>query len=78
MVLLDLQNQYEIKSTLFEKIQNVAISKGDAKLIVYISNKADSAFTYVLSSLPDIDFIVRQSESLANLSTMIPLEKIYC
>jgi len=78
VVLLDLQNHNEITASLFEKIQNVSISKGDAKLIVYISNKADSAFTYVLSSLPDIDFIVRQSESLANLSSMIPLEKIYC
>jgi len=77
VVLLHLEGQREFDQELFDAIRHVRELNKKDKLIVYISIDSNKNFISFLSSLPEIDFIVMESESLEHFCSVIPVEKIY-
>jgi D-beta-D-heptose 7-phosphate kinase/D-beta-D-heptose 1-phosphate adenosyltransferase len=77
VMVLHLEEPRELDQELFHAIRHISHKKKEAKLIVYLPSNNHKHFLTLLSSLPEVDFIVTQSESLEHFSSIIAPDKIY-
>jgi len=78
LTILGLSTDMDLSASLFVKIQTLASSKEDEKLMIYlIDEKPDEHFIALLSSLHDVDYIVLKSDSLSSLCEKIHPAKVY-
>jgi D-beta-D-heptose 7-phosphate kinase/D-beta-D-heptose 1-phosphate adenosyltransferase len=67
-----------LTTSLFKSLRKLSSENEDEKLIIYITdNHPDEEFISLLSSLSEVDFIVRKSESLQHLCEAICPHKVY-
>jgi len=75
---LGLDETQELTASLFKSLKLLSSRDVDGKLIIYISdNHPDEEFISLLSSLSEVDFIVRKSESLQHLCDAICPHEVY-
>lgn len=78
VMILHLLQTRELHKNLFQSIKKLGQRKKGVKLIVYLEGKGCPKHVLsLLSSMPEVDFLVKQSESLEHLCSVINPQKVF-
>lgn len=78
LTILGLSSTEDLSAALFAKIQTLAISDPEEKLLIYLTDEEpDEHFVALLSSLHEVDYIVLKSDSLSSLCEKIHPARVF-
>jgi len=78
LTILGLSTDEDLSASLFAKIQTLASSEMNEKLMIYLTDEEpDEHFVALLSSLHEVDYIVLKSDSLSSLCEKIHPAFVY-